>query len=79
VYASFSHVADHGACGHPAERDDLTDAVGPPVLLLHVPDHAFASVLAEVDVDVRHRDAIGVQEALEQEVVPERIHRGDAQ
>jgi len=35
--------------------------------------------LVEVDVDVGHGDAIGVQEALEQQSVLQRIQFGDAQ
>ena len=38
-----------------------------------------APVVGEVDVDVRHRDAGGIEEALEDQVVLERIERGDAE
>ena len=44
-----------------------------PVLLAHVLDHLAAALEAEVDVDVGHRDALGIQEALEQQVELERI------
>ena len=50
-----------------------------PVLVGHVADHAVAPLHREVDVDVRHRDALGVQEALEQQVVRERVDVGDLQ
>ena len=40
-----------------------------PYFCLHVVDHAVAVALAEVDVEVGHRHALGVQEALEQQVV----------
>ena len=43
------------------------------VLLPHVLDDLAAAPLAEVDVDVGHRDAVGVQEALEEEVVAQRV------
>ena len=71
-------VARRGAREHLAEGDDLGHAIG-AVLLGHVPDHALAAAHAEVDVDVRHRDALGVQEALEQQVVGERIDVRDLQ
>ena len=65
-------VARRGAREHAAEGDDLRHAVG-AVLVGHVADHAVAAADGEVDVDVRHRHALGVEEALEQQVVAERI------
>ena len=72
------HVAHHRLRRHGAESHDLRHAVG-AVLLPHVLDHAVAPVLAEVDVEVRHRHALGVEEALEQQVVAQRVEIGDAQ
>ena len=69
-------VARGGAREHAAEGDDLGDAVV-AVLLGHVADHAVAAADGEVDVDVRHRHALGVEEALEQQVVAERVDVGD--
>ena len=60
------------------ERDDLRDVVG-PVLLGRVADHLVATALVEVHVDVGHLDALGVQEAFEQQAVAQRIEVGDAQ
>ena len=71
-------VAHRGLRGHRAERRDLRHPVG-AVFLLHVLDHAVAAVLAEVDVEVRHRHALGIQEALEQQAVAQRIEIGDAE
>jgi hypothetical protein len=48
------------------------------VLVVEVLDHLFAAVDVEVDVDVRQRPRL-VDEALEQELVLDRIHLGDAQ
>jgi hypothetical protein len=59
------HVADDGLRRHRAEGRDLRDALG-AVLVAHVLDDAVAPVLAEVDVEVRHRHALGVEEALEE-------------
>ncbi len=59
-------VAQHGARLQRAEGDDLRDLVG-AVFLLDVADHLVAPVLAEVDVEVRHRHAVGIEEALEEQ------------
>ena len=50
-----------------------------PVLARDVVDDLAAPALAEVDVDVGQRHALGVEEALEDEVVLDRIDVGDAQ
>ncbi len=71
-------VAQHGARLQLAEGDDLRHPVV-PVLLLHVADHLVAPVLAEVDVEVRHRDALGIEEALEQQPEAQRVEIGDAE
>ena len=71
-------VAHGGARGHGAEGDDLRHSV-PPVLLRHVVDDFLAALHAEVHVDVGHALAPRVEEALEEQVVPERVDVGDAQ
>ena len=65
-------VADDRARLHRPERDDLRDVLA-PVLVGDVLDHLAAAALAEVDVDVWQRHAFRVQEALEDEVVLDRI------
>ena len=60
-----------------AVRDDLGDALV-AVLLGDVLDHLAAATVVEVDVEVGHRDAIGVEEALEDEAVLQRVEVGDA-
>ena len=71
-------VAQHAARLQGAEGDDLRDAVA-AIALLHVPDDLVAPVLAEVDVEVRHRDALGIEEALEQKPEADRIEIGDGE
>ena len=71
-------VARGRAREHLAEGDDLGHAVG-AVLRRDVADHALPAAHGEVDVDVRHRHALGVQEALEEEVVAERVDVRDLQ
>ena len=69
-------VADGGAGGHRREGDDLRDAVA-AVLLGHVVDHALAAGDGEVDVHVGHLLAAGIEEALEEQVVADRVEVGD--
>ncbi len=61
---------------HRAERDDLRDVLA-PVLLGDVGDDLAAAALAEVDVDIRQRDALRIQEPLEVQVEMQRIDVGD--
>ena len=60
-------------------RIDHRDTAGPLVAVAR--EHHVVDVLAagglDVDVDVRQLVAHGVQEALEREVVPERVDVGD--
>ena len=63
---------------HRPERDDLRDVLA-AVLARDVLDDLAAAALAEVDVDIGQRHALGVEEALEDQVVLERIDVGDAQ
>src|SRR5436190_6157187 len=49
------------------------------IALVHVLDHALALAVGEVDVDVRRFGALLAEKALEQEVEPDRIDRGDAE
>ena len=71
-------VLDAGARLERAEGDDLPDRVA-PVLVAHILDDLAAPLLAEVDVDVGHRDAFRIEEALEEQVELERADVGDAE
>ena len=73
-----AHVADHGSRLHRVERDDLSDVVA-AVLPPDVLDDFAAASFAQIHVDVGHRDAVGVQEALEEEVVPQGVNVRDAE
>ena len=64
-----AYVAQHRARLQRSECDDLCDLVA-SVFLLNVADHLVAALLAEVDVEIGHRHAVGVQEPLEQEREP---------
>ena len=67
---------------HPRlERDHVADHPGPlpAVLLVDVLDHLLAVLGREIDVDVRRARHLLVQEALEKEVVLDRVDAGYAQ
>ena len=69
-------VAQDAARLQRSKRDDLRHLIA-AVALLHVADHLVATVLAEVDIEVRHRDAFRIEEALEQQTEADRIEIGD--
>ena len=71
-------ILDRGLRLDRAVGDDLADPVL-AVLLGGVADHVAASTLVEIQVDVRHRDPLGVEEALEQQSVLDRVELGDPQ
>ena len=73
-----AHVPHHGLRLHRPERDDLRHVLA-AVLPGDVLDDLAAPPLAEVDVDIGQRDALGVEEALEDEVEVDRVDVGDAQ
>ena len=72
-------IAQHGARLQLAEGDDLRHPVARRISSLDVADHLVAPVLAEIDVEVRHRDALGIEEALEQQAEAQRVEIGDRQ
>src|SRR4051794_36396979 len=71
-------VLDRGARLHRAEGDDLTHGLA-TVLLPNVLDHFAAPLEAEIDVNVGHRDALRIEEALKEQIELERIDVSDAQ
>ena len=70
-------VLDGGLRLDRAVGDDLADPLL-AVLLRHVADDLAAAAVVEVDVDVGHGDALGVQEPLEDQAVGQRVEVGDA-
>ena len=67
-----AHVFDRSARGHGAEGDDLGDVLA-SVLPGDVIDHFAAAVHAEIDVNIRHGNALRIQKALEEQLMLERI------
>src|SRR4029078_3852076 len=69
-------VTKNTACLQRAEGDDLRHLVT-PIALLDIADHLVPAVLAEVDVEIRHRNALGIEKPLEQQTEPDRIQIRD--
>src|SRR4029079_15778409 len=69
-------VTKNTSCLQRAEGDDLRHLVT-PIALLHIADHLVPAVLAEVDVEIRHRNALGIEKPLEQQNEPDRIQIRD--
>ena len=77
--AQTHHAADvaHNRFGaHGAEGDDLRDGVA-AVFFADIFNDVGAPVVGEIDVNVRRIDALGIQEAFEQQAVTNGIHVGD--
>ena len=73
-----AHVFDRGLGSHGAKGDDLGNVVA-SVFLGDVVDDFAAPVHAEVDVDIGHRHALGIQKALKQQLVLQRVDIGNAE
>ena len=73
-----THVTDGRPRQHRAERDDLGDVVL-AVLARDVVDDLVAPGVLEVHVDVGHRHAVRIEEALEGQSVEDGIDRRDSQ
>ena len=71
-------IAHHRLRRHGAVGNDLRDAVA-AVFLRHIVDHPVAPFHAEVDIEVRQGDTLGVEETFEQQVELQRIEIGDLQ
>ena len=69
-------ILEHRARLQPPESDDLRNPVA-AIFGLDVGDHLVAVGFAEIDVEVGHRDAFGIEEALEQQVQFDRVEVGD--
>ena len=71
-------IADGRAGGHGPEGDDLGHMVR-AVKPVDIVDDLAAAVDAEVHVDIRHRDTLGIQKAFKEQGVFDGVHIGDIQ
>ena len=72
-----AHVTDGGARAQRPKGDDGGDAVF-AVALSSVGDQLLAPVVGVVQVDVGHRNTVGIEKSLEHQAVLERIDVGNA-
>ena len=72
------HVLDYHLGGHCAIGDDVAYTVG-AIFILHPFDDASTSIIVEVGIDIGQRDAVGVEETFEQQVVFDGVNLGDAE
>src|SRR5262249_3686317 len=71
-------VAQHPTRLQRAKGDDLRHSLA-AIVLLDVADDLVAAILAEIDVEVRHRDTLRIEEALKQQAEADWIEVGDGQ
>ena len=76
-FQAAASVLDHAAGRHGSEGNDLRD-VFPSVLLRNVIDDGTPAIHTEIDVDIRQRDAFGIQETFEEQAVLKRVDVGNA-
>ena len=69
-------IAQHSARLQLSEGNDLRDLVA-AIFLLHIADDLITTRLAEVDIKIRHGDALWVQKPLKQQVEAQGIEIGD--
>ncbi len=73
-----SGVAHRGAGLQRSQRDDMGDTVG-AIFVAHIAHDFVAPLLAEIDIEVRHRDTFRIEEALEKKTEAQGIQIGDVQ
>ena len=72
------HIAHHASRFHLAEGDDLRDATL-AVFLPDVFEHFAAARFAKIHIDIRRRNALGIEEPLEDQSVLQRIDIGNSE
>ncbi len=73
-----AYIADGAAGGNLAKCDNLGYLIC-TILLVAVVHHFGTAVVLEIQINIGHGDAVGVQEALEEQVVIQGVHRSDLQ
>ena len=72
------HILDGRFRRHGAVGDDVRHLVG-AILVGDILQHLGAPVIIKVHIDIRQRDAVGIEETLEKEVILDGVDIGDAQ
>ena len=72
-FKHFGHVFNsHFGC-HCAIGDDVSHLLF-SIFLCDIFQHSSATIIIEVDIDIRQRDTVGVKETLKQEVIFDRVY-----
>ena len=77
-FQNTANIAHHPTRQKRAERDDLRDAIH-AIPLANIGDDFVTAILAEVDIEIRHRNTFRIQKPLEQQIEAQRIQIGDGQ
>ena len=73
---SAADVSDRGFGFESSECRDLRHAVG-AVFIFDVLNDLCPAANTKIDVDIRHRTALGIEESFKQQNMPDRIEIGD--
>ncbi len=71
-------IADSRPCSHRPEGDDLCHMLL-AVFVNNVSNHLVAALVAEVDINIRHRYPFRIKETLKKQIVLQRVHIRDPQ
>ena len=72
-----AHITDNRLGHHFSKSADLGNFVI-TVFFRNVLDDFPPALLAEIDIDIRHADAVGIQKTLKQQAVAQRVNIGDS-
>ena len=70
-------ISDGAPRQHGAEGDNLCHMIG-AVLAHHIVNDLRTALVAEIDIEIRHGNALRIEEALKQQVILHRVDIGDA-
>ncbi|MNO46856.1 hypothetical protein D3C76_371480 [compost metagenome] len=73
-----SHVPHRRSRGHGSEGDDLCHMLF-PVFIHHIGNDLIAPLVTEVDIDIRHRDALRIEKPFKEQIILQWVHIGDPQ
>ena len=72
------NVLDRHSRRHASERDDVRDVIF-PVFLRNPFQHFPATDVVEIDIDIRHRNSVGIEKTFEQQIVFHRVNSRDSE
>ena len=75
-FQNAADIAQHAAGLQRAEGDDLRHAVR-AIFALDIANNLIAPVLAEIDIEIRHRHTIRIKKALEQQAKTQGVEIGN--